>query len=173
MGFIETSYGSNPNLSQVNIDSDLNMQNYDVIGVKQFICEDYMSALKPVASETEAELVILDDLNDTSSTNKRFRIPSNFIQGTIRIKYYTRSSSASTNNGIYKYDPETGTTTTIFTHTTAANTNEWVSYDATVNAGDIFGLWCQYSGSYVGGATQGVKICYDSYVQNGAVWVVE
>lgn len=93
MGFIETSYGSNPNLSQVNIDSDLtmgsfdvtatditasgvltasgeefngdqDMNNNDIVNIKRLLCSDYFGAAIAAGSTNLRYTKYLDDFSD-------------------------------------------------------------------------------------------------------------
>lgn len=164
MGFIETSYGGNVTLSNLDIDSDLNLKNeYDLIGVKRFVCQDYLGSLLGSASNTEQKKIMINISGDQYS--EMIRIPSNFVQGstfriivtaaqnsnTVRIKvagtadcYYISNdqpayATSTSDVYIYKYDPVNETYTLIadiITDGTVISGNKRY-YDVTgLNAGD-------------------------------------
>ena len=176
MGFIETAYGGSPTLSKLDIDSDLNMKNvYDIIGVKRFLCQDFMGALLAVASDNLQETVILDDITGSDGeTTKLFRVPSNFVVGsTIKIEIHIKSSSSHA-YAIYKYDPLTETYTYLTTGTVSdtGGSFTWVKSNSfAVNAGDLITLRSS-TNLWINGS-DGVKIYYDPNAVSGAVWEVE
>ena len=188
MGFIETSYGSNPNLSQVNIDSNLNMDtfgisaggavsfsggldlnNTDLIGVKRFMCSDYLGALLAEASDVLQETVILNNVRNAYTY--KFRIPSNFTQGsTVKIGYYFQNATSTVKTtNISKYDKETETYTSVFSQSTADS--GWITSDPiSVNAGELYCVYCPNYANVRG--DMGIKLYYNPIAKAGAVWEV-
>ena len=189
MGFIETSYGGKPNLSDVNIDSNLNLGTYgittdgeldindsDLIGVNQFICKDYLGAIKLEAANNEEWSLIL---NDTSSGvySKKFRVPSNVIDGSsIFLKIYATNTDTSNRLiNVYQYNPNSGTYAFKISITISANTTtatEFISNNSlTINAGDIF---CFHHANnklaFLG--SMGVKIMCNLSSVTGGYWAI-
>ena len=198
MGFIETSYGSSPNLSDVNIDSILNMGNYgiaasgnlnilntmdlnnnDLIGVKRFMCDDFFTALKATASDDQKANIIVDNftttiINTVITWDKLIRIPSNIIQNsTIRIKFYIVVGGSNVGVEIRKYDPITQTYTVVDGKSYHATTAEWLSFDFTAKGGELytFVLFSNTLSTYLD-FQQGIKICYDAAAVVDSVWEV-
>lgn len=163
MGFIETSYGGNVTLSNVDIDSDLNLKNeYDLIGVKRFVCQDYLGAVIGTASNVERKKIHIDITGDQYS--EMIRIPSNFVQGSTfrvivtaaqesnqeRIKYSQKECYYVSNNKpayaicysdvfVYKYDPVNETYSLIadiITDGTVISGNKRYYDVSGLNAGD-------------------------------------
>lgn len=200
MGFIETSYGSNPNLSQVNIDSNLNMDTFgisaggavsfsggldlndtDLIGVKRFICNDFMGAIKATASDNIQKTLILNDITTAVSGDqdmpKKFRIPSNFVAGSnakVKVTVCNPGSSPFAVN-IFKYDPVTfaRVTSLVYYGLSANFAKQEISLTLpnTINAGDICGFVADYT-AQIFGESEGVKLCYDYEVISDSVWEV-
>lgn len=112
MGFIETSYGSKPNLSDVNIDSNLNLGIYgittdgelnlndsDLIGVRRFTCEDYLGAIIATASNAEKKAITINVSGNAYS--EKIRIPSNFVTGSVFRVVATVSGISNTTTAVY------------------------------------------------------------------------
>jgi len=198
MGFIETSYGGKPNLSDVNIDSALNMGSYgisssgsidisgissenagevdlnncDLVGVKRFMCQDYLGALLANASDTYQKTVVLNNISGGSSS-KQFRVPSNFIQGSsIKLEFYAKGGSSSSTAYVQRYDTNTSSYINL-TSVSVPNSTSWLKTNAfNVNAGDL--LRISYSGLptyYIYGGS-GVKIYYDPIAISDSIWEV-
>ena len=186
MGFIETSYAFAPNLSQVNIDSNLNLGTYgittdgelnindsDLIGVKRFMCEDYLGAIKTTASSTTQETLILDNVYDIIGHTKKFRIPSNIEQGsTINFTITARNTDTTAHPLLLdKYDPNTDTYTNIGSLSVPAGIHDWQTITATINAGDIVAFGNDSNKLRIQGVN-GAKIQYNFEVVSKAVWEV-
>jgi len=199
MGFIETSYGGKPNLSDVNIDSALNMGSYgisstgdididsivsssgeltlndsvDLIGVNRFICNDYLGAIK---SEASNNIEWILTLNDGYVYSKKFRVPSNFVESTINlIGYFTNTYSSTYKAYLSKYDPDSGTYTAIQEIIIPANTStptELTFQNITINAGELYCINTQSSQYTKFFGSKGLKICCNLSSVTGAVWEV-
>ena len=184
MGFIETSYGSSPNLSQVNIDSDLNLGTYgittdgelnindsDLIGVNQFVCKDYLGTVKATASDNLQATLTLDDVGNTYS--KKFRVPSNFVNNSsVKISFYATNPNTNFNQTafIYKY---TDTYTEVLQITIPKNTTTPTEFTTTLNNINAGELYCLKGGSVVTVyGSSGVKIKCDLNLIAGALWSV-
>ena len=188
MGFIETSYGGKPNLSDVNIDSNLNLGTYgittdgtlninnsDLIGVKRFICQDYLGALKATGSDNLFDSFTLNQVSGYSARTNLFRIPSNFIAGSsIKIGFHARRAPAQGAGTftiyIEKYDPDTATYQTItYVSGTTDQTIKTSSFN--VNAGELFCLSTNGGDSIIYG-DEGVSVYCDTELIAGAIWEV-
>ena len=174
MGFIETAYGGNVNLSNVNVDTYLDMDDHDIIGVKRFLCKDFLGALISTASDNVKETLILDDVSGGQSTTKKFRIPSNFTVGSnirVSLNMY-KVSGTTTHCYIDKYDPDTETYSQVADiTTTATSTDARKIYDLSCIGGDLFRVRTASGAVFKG--SNGVIISYDAVaVSLAAVWEV-
>ena len=92
MGFIETAYAGNPTLKDLDINADLNLKNeYDAIGIKRFVCQDYLGAIECTPSDNLKWNLTLNDVEGKIISNI-FRVPSNFVESNIKIKYYAKNT---------------------------------------------------------------------------------
>ena len=189
MGFIETSYGGKPNLSDVNIDSNLNLGLYgittdgeldindsDLIGVNQFICKDYLGAIKLEAANNEEWNLILNDVLSYNIYSKKFRVPSNVINGSsIYLKaFFTNTAPNDRNFGLYKYDSQTGTYTLVSNILIPKNTTtatEMTSNSISINAGDVLCFMATSANLTFLGST-GVKIMCNLSSVTGGYWEI-
>ena len=192
MGFIETSYGGNVTLSNVDIDSDLNLKNeYDLIGVKRFVCQDYLGAVIGSASDNIQKTISIDITGDQYSD--KIRIPSNFVTGSTFRVILTASESTTKTRWIYpvnnpcfwvsdnteawlyntayvyvvKYDPVTDTYTrlkNIITEGTIISGNKRYVDISGINAGDYI---CIETES-VSAKTQTLNRTYFYYISGGS-----
>ena len=184
MGFIETSYGSSPNLSQVNIDSNLNLgpygittdgelniNNSDLIGVDQFICKDYLGAVKADASDVLQWTLILNDVmyDDT----KKFRVPSNFVNNcSVKVTFYA-TNTATGAYPVYIRRYENGSYTEVGSVSVPANTTTPTEFTITlsnINAGELYTLRAPASMYLTVLGASGVKISCDLNPVTGGYW---
>ena len=187
MGFIETSYGSSPNLSQVNIDSNLNLGTYgittdgelnindsDLIGVKQFVCKDYLGTVKATASDNLQATITLDNVTGTGNYSKKFRVPSNFVNNaSVKISFYATNPNTgfTLTAKLYKYNE--GSYTEVGSVSIPQNTTTPTEYTTTlnnINAGEVYCFMGSNNVNVLGAS--GIKIKCDLALIAGALWEV-
>ena len=183
MGFIETSYGGKPNLSDVNIDSNLNLGLYgittdgeldindsDLIGVKRFVCADYLGAIQANASNNTQWTLILNDTTNVYS--KTIRVPSNIINGsTMILKFYAKNiDSYDYAVHIFKNSSPTPIESITIPKNTTTPT-EFTSNTISINPGDLFKFkGAVYTVTFLG--SMGVKIMCDLSAVTGGYWEI-
>jgi len=190
MGFIETSYSNSPNLSQVNIDSNLNLGTYgittdgelnindsDLIGVNQFVCKDYLGAVEAIASNNLRWTLTLNNVKGSGSYSKKFRIPSNFVDpSSVTLKFYaTNTATTSKHITIYKYNQETDIYTSVLQKSINGNISTPTEFDLTlssIKAGELYCFETDHILTTFNGAS-GVKILCDLTTVTGGYWEVE
>ena len=175
MGFIETAYSGNPTLKDLDINADLDLKNdYDAIGIKRFICQDYLGAILAEADENIiGHTLILDDVPQVTYT-KKFRAPSNFMpNSTVKLKLHVRSGSSANKINLYSFDPDTSTYTNEGVIITIPSpTNSIVTTDSfVINPGVLYALRSNNTSFDIYGS-EGVQVCYSSHPYNDSIWDV-
>lgn len=163
------------NISNINGNNgEVNLSNCDLIGVKQFVCADYLGSIKCTASNNQKWTITLNDVS-SNVYSKQFKTPNNIISSTIKMSIYaTNSQSANLSIDLDKYDPNTSTYTTVTSFTITANKPNptlFTSSAISINAGEIYAFHNKSPFTSFRGSL-GVGVLCDVETIGEGLWIV-
>lgn len=152
----------------------LDIHNADLIGVNQFVCQDYLGAVSALASDNLRWTLTLNNVNG-STYSKKFRVPSNFVNNSsVKLSFYATNTSASAHNiKIYKYSEgsytDSGYYASIPGNTTTAS--EFSTTLSNISAGELYCFYTLYNSLTFLGAS-GLKIQCDLTPVTSGYWAI-
>ena len=151
---------------------EVNLSDSDLIGVNQFVCKDYLSAVSATASDHLQWTITLNDITGSNYT-KKFRVPSNFVNNcSVKIAVYATNANAYDYAGyVFKYD--NGSYTNVGTVSVPANTTTPTEFTVTlsnINPGELYCIRGNYNLNIYGAS--GVKILCDLNIVTGGYWAI-
>jgi len=182
MGFIETSYGSNPNLSQVNIDSNLNLGEYGItsdngvdfnnsnlFGINKISCKDFFTDVILTESEYLGNTLILDDVSGANNFSKKIVVPNNVVSGSSLKLTFNVINSGSSQRAVNVYVGSTRVNYELI----PANTSQTVTLSVSnIKGGDLI-KFDTYASTLTFNGSQGVKLFYTATAVNSMIWDIE